>query len=352
MRRIVLALGLTLWVLLAHAQKDPYRIGVYYFPGWANHQSGAQFPLPWEKIKPFPEREPMLGWYKEGSDDVARQHIDWMADYGINFVVYDWYWSRGNTSYLEHALASYLRAPNRNRIGFSLLWANHNQVPASRDNFDQMIRHWIRYYFNRKEYLKVEGKPVVFIFDAESLRNDAAKLGLSTKDLLDSSQEIARQNGLPGIYFVAGAPAVSPMIDGYASASGYSALSAYNYHGGLQSPIMSRSFPELDAAYQEHWNRFGRKSDLPVILPMTSGWDKRPWGGSRDPLHDQSRGTPEQFEAHLLAARRVLDSGLTGSLKMGVLCCWNEFGEGSYVEPTKKEGFGFLEKIRKIFGVQ
>lgn len=350
MRRLVWAVALTLWGVLAHAQQDPYNIGVYYFPGWANHQKGAQFPLPWEKIKPFPEREPMLGWYKDGSDDVARQHIDWMADHGIDFVVFDWYWSKESAVYLEHALASYLRSPNRDRVGFSILWANHNQVPVSRDNFDRMIHYWVRYYFGQKGYLRVEGKPVVFIFYAEFLKNDAAKLGLSTKDLLDSAQEIAKQNGLPGIYFVAGTPAVSPMIDGYASASGYSALSAYNYHGGLKSPVMSRSFPELDAAYQEHWDRFGRKGDLPVIVPMTSGWDKRPWGGSRDPKHDESVSTPGQFERHLRAAKTFMDNTTNKTPKMGVICCWNEFGEGSYIEPTKQDGFSHLEKVKKVFG--
>ena len=33
-----------------------------------------------------------------------------------------------------------------------------------------------------------------------------------------------------------------------------------------------------------------------------------------------------------------------------VICCWNEFGEGSYIEPTKKDGFSYLEKVKKVFG--
>ena len=35
--------------------------------------------------------------------------------------------------------------------------------------------------------------------------------------------------------------------------------------------------------------------------------------------------------------------------RTGMICCWNEFGEGSYVEPTKRDGFAYLERIRKIF---
>lgn len=346
--RLIVALILGVITFLPASASD-YKIGTFYYPGWKDKQAHNISPTPWEAIKKFPNLEPLLGWYDEGTDKVAQQHIDWMHEYGIDFVVYDWYWSKGNKVLLEHALASYMRAPNRDKVKFSLLWANHDGVPSSRENFEQMITHWARYYFSRPEYLRVDNKPVVFIFSAEMLKNDAAKIGATSKELLDSAQAIATQMGLPAIYFVAGTSASSPMIDSYASASGYSALSAYNYHRGMWSPV-SRSYPELDQAYQEHWGRFLTKGNLPLIVPMTSGWDKRPWGGSKDPLHDLSIGTAEQFEAHLNAAKATMNASKKANAKMGVICCWNEFGEGSYIEPTKKDGFSYLEKVKKVFG--
>ncbi|WP_138517290.1 glycoside hydrolase family 99-like domain-containing protein [Rhodoferax bucti] len=350
MKKLIGALGLALCSLLAQAQTDKYNIGVYYFPGWADNQKGAVFPQPWEKIKPFPEREPKLGWYKEGSDEVTRQHIDWMAEYGINFVAYDWYWGKDNKVFLEHALAAHMRAPNREKVKISLLWANHDGMLASKDNFERMVTYWAKYYFQRPEFLRIEGKPVVFVFYADFLQADAAKFGSSTKALLESAQNIAKQNGLPGIYFVAGTGAASPMIDSFAKDAGYSALSAYNYHQGLYSPIQSHNYEQLDKAYREHWSRFVSKGNLPLVVPMTSGWDKRPWGGSKDPLHDMSFGEPGLFEGHLRAAKATMDSIKTDAPKMGVICCWNEFGEGSYIEPTKKDGFSYLEKVKKVFG--
>lgn len=333
-----------------HSFAGDYLVGTYYYPGWRDKQPHNISPTPWDAIKPYSEREPLLGWYDEGTDKVTQQHLEWMHDYGIDFVAYDWYWSKDNKVLLEHALASYLRAPNRDKVKFSLLWANHDGVPSSRENFEQMVTHWVKYYFSRPEYLRVDSKPVVFVFFADFLKKDASKFGATTKDLLDSAQEIAKQNGLAGIYFVAGTGAGSPMIDSYARASGYSSLSAYNYHQGLWSPVMSRSYPELDKYYQEHWGRFLTKGNLPLIVPITAGWDKRPWGGSKDPLHDLSVGTADQFEAHLKSAKATMDAATTASPKMGVICCWNEFGEGSYIEPTKKNGFSYLEKVKKVFG--
>ena len=56
-----------------------YQIGVYYFPGWENNRPGMPAPLPWETIKGFPERQPLLGWYDDSSDAVVQKQIDWMA---------------------------------------------------------------------------------------------------------------------------------------------------------------------------------------------------------------------------------------------------------------------------------
>ncbi len=327
-----------------------YQIGTYYYPGWKDRQPHNRSPTPWDALRNFPERVPLLGHYDEGTDSVTQQHINFMNHYGINFVVYDWYWSKGNKVLLEHALASFMRSPNKGNLKFSLLWANHDGVPASRENFERMVSYWVRYYFQRPDYLRIDNKPVVFVFLADMLKNDAAKFETTTKELLDSAQEMAIQAGLPGIYFVAGTGASAPMINGYASTSGYEAFSSYNYHQGLRSPVMSRSYPELDQAYREHWGRFLTHGDLPLIVPMTSGWDKRPWGGSKDPLHDFSVSTPEQFESHLKAAKATMDSSKFVGPKMGVICCWNEFGEGSYIEPTKKSGFSYLEKVKKVFG--
>jgi len=88
---------------------------------------------------------------------------------------------------------------------------------------------------------------------------------------------------------------------------------------------------------------------VPYIIPMTSGWDKGPWGGSTDKEHDKSISTPDTFEKHLRAAKARMDSYPSQSMKTGIICCWNEFGEGSYIEPTKKYGTQYLERVKKVF---
>lgn len=338
-------------IVAVPAASHAYDIGVFYFPGWKDRQVGAPSTLPWEPIKRFPERKPLLGWYDEGGDAVMKQQIEWMHDYGIKFVVFDTYFG-GGRAYLEHALSAYMRAPNRAKLKFSILWANHDLTPKTRADWDAMVRYWVKYYFQRPEFMRVDGMPVVFIFSAEHLQKRAAAFGSGAKELLDGAQALARSAGLPGIFFVAGTGAFVPMISSHAKSAGYAAFSAYNYHQGPDSSVPSHSYKELDSGYQGHWRRFADKGTLPLIVPMISGWNKKPWGGSRDVLHDNSIATPGEFRKHLEAAKGFMDANTSLTRRMGVICCWNEYGEGSFVEPTERMGFSYLEQIRAVFGAK
>lgn len=53
--------------LWAQAAAGRPMVGVLYFPGWKNDAIGATSAKPWAPITAYPEREPLLGWYDEGS---------------------------------------------------------------------------------------------------------------------------------------------------------------------------------------------------------------------------------------------------------------------------------------------
>jgi glycosyl transferase family WbsX len=351
---LLAAVGQALFVAGPAAAQEE-KIGVYYFPGWKDNQRGAPSPQPWERIKRYPEREPLLGWYPEGSIDVMSQQLAWMKNYAIDYVVFDWLWAGDNTPVLEHALDAYLAAPDRHGVQFALLWANHTTYTFSKDQFEAMFRYWAMRYMARPEYLRIDGKPVVFIFSAITFNKNAHSLGMTSAQLMGFAENIFKEAGLPGISFVGGTGAAQQAMD-YASSSGYVGYSAYNYHGPATfyfegGRSTSHSYGELDRSYQDQWQWMLAHTDGIYVLPMTSGWDKTPWGGSSDPEHDKSQSTPDAFEAHLRAAKAAMVAGSGKTRGLGVICCWNEFGEGSYIEPTKAEGFSYLEKVQKVFGV-
>lgn len=332
---------------------DGISVGVYYFPGWKESPDLWWNP-PWDKIKPFPELEPLLGWYPEGETWVAEKHIEWMHDYGIDFVIYDWYWRKDNTVGLEHAINAYLRAENRSLVDFTILWANHSEVPESLDQFEAMVDFWIENYFNRPEFLKRDGKPVIYIFSPERLRENAPKTGKSVKELLEFARGKAVAAGYKGIYFVACTQAFEYWVKGHIPESGYDAMTAYNYHRGYSGKYeeggLSESYTELADGYRQSWDWIIANSKLPYFVPVTSGWSKKPWGSHT--AHDESISTPELFSAHLHEAKQTVEANPLRTGETIVICCWNEFGEGSYIEPTVKYGHLYLEAVNAAFGVE
>jgi hypothetical protein len=144
-------------------------IGVYYYPGWNKPDFDA-----WKRIENYPDRKPLLGWYKEGDDSVIIKQLQWMQDYGVSYIAYDWYWDKfSETKTRTYAIDAYLRNSKKFNVKFSLLWANHTGTPYSLNDFDRMIDYWVSTYFNNEKYLKIGGKPVVFIFSSGLFEKNA-----------------------------------------------------------------------------------------------------------------------------------------------------------------------------------
>lgn len=330
------------------------KLGIFYFPGWKNGALGLAYPQPWEPIKRFPARQPLLGWYDEGQVSVMEQHLAWMASHALDYVVFDWYWG-GERPVLDHALKAYRASTGKGKVKYAVMWANHEEQAAPAAHIVAMVEHLARNHFTTPEYLKVDGKPLLFIMEPGKVDRSAIAAGMNHRQLNERFQAAARAVGLPGIMLVGGANGGVNGVTQNAKAWGYSAYFIYTYGAGLngmtrRQPRVAHSYEEFDENYREHWDWFMKNSDLPYVLPMTSGFDRSPWGGSADPRHDLSSSTVEQFTRHITAGRDLIRREPSKTMNMGLLCCWNEFGEGSYIEPTKGQGMSYLRAVKSVFG--
>jgi hypothetical protein len=61
-----------------------------------------------------------------------------------------------------------------------------------------------------------------------------------------------------------------------------------------------------------------------------------------------SGNTPAAFRRSLEAAKAFLDSR-PGQPKICNLNAWNEWTEGSYLEPDTENGMAYLEAVRTVF---
>ncbi|HWH71983.1 MAG TPA: glycoside hydrolase family 99-like domain-containing protein, partial [Candidatus Sulfotelmatobacter sp.] len=315
-------------------------VGVYYFPGWNSVDR-------WQKIQPFPERKPTLGWYREGDPEVADWHIKWAVEHGITYFAYDWYWSKG-ARHLEHGLHDgYFKARYRHLLKFSLLWANHNPPQTSSpEDCLAVTRFWITNYFQRSEYLTMDGKPVVIIFSPYRLTEDLGHGGV--KPALEAMRAECRKAGLKGLYLLACVSSASEAQQ--VGAEGYDAVTAYNWPGlGRSGTGNYAPFSTLVEGYRQNWERILEKTPVPLLLPICGGWDSRPWHGDKNLV--RFGRTPELFKRHLLDAKNLLQAPPSKSVLPNhiLIEAWNEWGEGSYIEPHSQFGFGYLDAIRDVF---
>jgi hypothetical protein len=317
-----------------------YQVGVYYFPGWWNYGR-------WQVLDDFPERRPVLGYYREGEPEVADWHIKWALEHGISFFIYDWYWDRGARQ-LEHALHDgFFKARYRDQFKFCLLWANHNPAGSSSyEDCEAVTRYWLQNYFHRPEHLTVEGKPVVVIFSTERLTQDLGHEHV--KPAFDRMRELCREDGLPGLYLVACTYSHDEVGLRRLQEEGYDAVSGYNYPGFGAGGKLYAPVETMLAGYLTLWQDTIRLNILKEIPVLSGGWDSRPWAGDRALVRYGLN--PTKFEDHCRQAKQLLDAQeQEPKLRMLFVEAWNEWGEGSYIEPHREFGFGYLDALRRVF---
>jgi hypothetical protein len=323
-----------------------YDLGVYVFGGWKKKQPYAPAQDPWARIKSIsPDREPLQGYYEEGEQAVISTQVSQIVQAGLKWISFDYYWDN-HVEYLHHAVDSFIALPDKKGLEFMLMWANHNSSPNSLADFDEMVNNWITRYFKEPSYKRMNGVPLVMIFNFEELEKNAKGFNYTVKQLIDRANKASWDAGHGGVYFICSSVSANEKyLNG-----GCVATSLYNFHYNAQNTL-AHSYAELDAGYRVIWNRVIPNAIMPYIVPMTAGWDSTPWGGwDSDKQHDNCVSTPQTFKAHLLAAKAMMDKYPEATLKMGVICAWNEYGEGSVIEPTKKWGTQYIDTIKSVFG--
>jgi hypothetical protein len=364
---------------------DTPMIGVYYMPAYSPNLSKDW----WSFVKTYtPERKPLRGWYDDSQIATVNGQLEEMASVGIDFVAWDWYWNYHKPG-TEVALDAYLQAPSNTKVKLALNWCPDfiedspenklNRQITSLDEWDQMVQHWIDKYFGQPSYLQIDGKPVVFITSTEGFIKSVEYMAQQAhldpveqlKTVLDHSRQIARDNGFKGIYFVGTVSNTYSSVRVLPVQIGFDALSAYNYHNYVKSPDagslatpLSASYAELIDAYEHQWDwilgNVPSKEDgttIPYFIPMTAGWDATPVANEEsegsiwsDAAHNQCESTATEFETHLRRARDLMVTHPEQTGGVGIIYAWNEFFEGSYIEPSGKYGTSLLDAVHTVFG--
>ncbi len=347
---IVLACLFVAVPLAAQGQDPKLRatVGAYYFDGWSGKTEDIHLPKLLETK--YADRKPLWGW-RDDTPQIMRQQIDYCADHGIAFWAFDWYYPEGKekTTPLNNALELYLKAPNRQRLKFCLLVANHAGFRIGPKDWDACCQRWIE-LFQQPTHLRLDGQPLLIFFSPEEL--DRAFGGVEgVHRALVTLRTKAKQGGLPGVAVAACTGPGKHLAD--LARSGYSLLTGYNYNLGWLSGGGSQPFRKLIDGNQRIFEQFAQQTPLPYVPVITAGWDRRPWEEERLPAAKMSvwypDRTPKLVEEFVRLGVRWLDKHPDKATPQRLLLiyAWNENGEGGYLTPTAADGTEYLKAVQR-----
>lgn len=311
------------------------------------------------------------GVFDESDPAWAVKETDAAADHGIDVWIYDWYWYSGVEIWNEALNRGFLQAPNRKRMKFGVMWANHtwqNVFPApcsgaipallpirhSLDDMDRVMDYWCERYFSQENYWRIDGKPWCSMFLLSSLMDHLGGekgVGRGVERLRKRAQANGESDICLGIF------TWSPQQAKLAKKLGFDRATTYNMTTG---PEQAASQPLVDyrevmAGHVKLWRAMG-ESGVPYWPVVTRGWDvaarnhpyepwppvrwEWPWG------HTVVGNTPERFGELVYAARQFM-AGQKQEERVMVINAWNEWTEGSVMLPTKDEGYGALKALKR-----
>ncbi len=347
----ILALASTqAWAGSEPAHIDRPEVGVYYFDGWADptehnfHMNGL--------AGQFANREPLSGWY-DNSDKIVHQQIVWARKADINFFVFDWYDTSRDGNLSDQTLNSALHrfVHDRRKLGmkYALLYVNNGAFSIPPDKWQGQCDAWVHQYFVDKNYERVSGKPLLVVFSAGDMEK-AWKDGPGVKSAWNTLQETAKRAGLPGVYVACCAlpgPQYGWTDIAHLATEGYSGFTGYNYPGMSGTVKGGNPYSIITQGSLTIFNSFAKRSKLPYIPVVMTGWDPRPWKET----DFWYRRSPAQVAALLTSTLDwwIANPNVRPSAHQPLILmeAWNELGEGSYIVPNKGDGYSYVDAIAR-----
>jgi hypothetical protein len=365
-------------------QDSEYYVAAYIWPSCHHDERFGDMLWPegmgeWEVIRKgtpryeghYQPKVPLWGYEPDDDPEVMEKWIEAATAHGVNVFIFDWYWFDGGP-FLESSLNNgFLKAKNREKMKFYIMWANHDVRrnywnvhkfnddtsllwggAADLKDFKQIVERVIRQYFREPNYFTIDGMPVFHVFSPDLMVQGLGGLE-KTREALEYFREETRKAGFPGLHlqFRAGG-GMEPSLLGPQFSEGRSVNEIVEYLG-------VNSVTKYGWGHDEDYIKLGVETmekrkildsvlTVPYFPNVSIGWDdtpRFPQKGKTDVTH--LNNSPESFAAFLHKAKQYCDER-PGQTKLITVFSWNEWVEGSYLLPDMKYGFSYLEAVRKV----
>lgn len=363
-----------------------YDVAAYVWPAYTGDEPRTRIFWPegmgeWQSVKnavsKFPghswPRRPVWGYVNEADPFVMEMEIEAAVSHGVNVFIYDWYWYDGRP-FLEQCLDNgFLKARNREKMKFYLMWANHDattlwDIRASHDEtviwkggvdrpeFERIVNRMIEKFFKEPNYYCIDGRPVFMIYDVGNLIGGLGGLERAREALHDFRRR-TEAAGFPGLHLQLAAWGEQTFnfsgVDGGALSTtsglveqlGFDSITNYQF---AHLTNIDRDYAEVLADVEKEWQRIDTTYTVPYFPHVSIGWDNNPrFSGFRPGI--VKNNTPERLKEALEKAKAYLERHPERP-PLVTLNSWNEWTETSYLQPDDLYGYGYLKAVEEVFG--
>lgn len=301
-----------------------------------------------------------LGYYDLRLPVVREQQAELAKEAGVTAFCYWHYWFGNGKQLMENIFNEVLES-GKPDFPFCLAWANHTwrAVGCTAGNYDPRILieqtypgiedakmhfNYLLKAFRDERYVKIDGKPYLFIYDSMALPQEYIYL----------FKELTIKAGFPGLYLVANVnnrdiPKETLLNKGFDAVCYCQTLPKESFWLKVQKNIKSKIFmrPKNLHDYDEIdktliTDKEKESNVIPQIMPQ---WDHSPRTGPYGIIFKNA--SPEKFAKHVRHALETIKNK-PEEQQIIMLKSWNEWAEGNYMEPDLKFGRGYINALREV----
>jgi glycoprotein endo-alpha-1,2-mannosidase len=309
-------------------------VGAYYYPWHGNNFHNGDG---YVRSQLEPPQYPTLGEYDDTKPETISQHLKWSRQANIGLWVTSWW----GPNRLEDTTTKdvILTHEELGDMKIAIHYETTNRVrDGNMENVESDIKYMCNNYFNHKNYYKIDGRPVIFIYVSRVLERQGY-LEQTILLMRSTASRCGKNIFIVGDYVFSEAPKLEEddtriqaflYFDAVTNYDMYGSMGKKEYHAG--STVLTQYYSD-----QKAWKDLAAAQGCRYMPTVSPGYNDRGVRLQVDHQPLSRRLTADSVEGSLFAmavehARRLVDPTIDNLLLVN---SFNEWHEDTQIEPCE-----------------